>query len=192
MDFTDHIFSFVQRFETGPLALLAAAMFATFLIARERRPKGNLSLRASRTRPLLTKMVKWSVVSIAIIGALLSLGIDLRGLWSVLAAMLSLVAIGFVAMWSILSHMLASVLLVTFRPFQIGDKVEIVGDDLVVGKVIGMSLVYTTLRTSDGSVLRIPNNLFFQKVLKRFQPGSLDASPAVAIQEPDLTGANTQ
>jgi small-conductance mechanosensitive channel len=137
-------------------------------------------------------MVKWLVVSIAIMGALVLLGIDLRGLWSVLAATLSLVAIGFVAMWSILSHMLASVLLVTFRPFQIGDKIEIVGDDSVVGKVIDMSLVYTTLRTSDGSVLRIPNNLFFQKVLKRFPPGSLDASSAVALQEPNLTGANTQ
>jgi len=183
MDFTDHFFSFVQRVETGPLALFAAAMFVTFLIARERRPRSDLSLRAAGRRRLMTRIIKWSVLSIAIMGLLFSLGVDLRGLWSMLAAVLSLVAIGFVAMWSILSHMLASVLLVTFRPFQIGDKIELVGEDSIVGKVIDMSLVYTTLRTSDGGVLRIPNNLFFQKVLKRFPSKSSDASPVVALQE---------
>ncbi len=181
MYFTDHIISFIQRLETGPLALFATLILSAFLIGRERRPKNSLSLRATRRRRILTKTAKWLAASVAVVCVLLSLGIDLHGLWSMLAAILSLVAIGFVAMWSILSHMLASVLLVTFRPFEIGDKIEIVGDDPVTGRVIGMSLVYTTLRTSDGGALRIPNNLFFQKVLKRFPPTSTEAGPTPAI-----------
>lgn len=83
---------------------------------------------------------------------------------------MSLIAIGFVAMWSILSHMLASVLIVVFRPFEVGDRVELVGDDPVIGEVTDLNPVYTTLRADDGGVFQIPNNQFFQKVLKRCAP----------------------
>ena len=82
-------------------------------------------------------------------------------------------------MWSILSHMLASVLIVVFRPFEVGDRVEIVGDDPVVGEVTDLNPVYTTLVADDGGILQVPNNLFFQKALKR-QPPPASASPPTA------------
>lgn len=110
------------------------------------------------------------VIGALVLVALPALGIDLKGLWTTLAAALSLVAIGFVAMWSILSHMLASLLIVVFRPFGVGDRVEIIGDDLVLGEVTDLNPVYTTLRADDGGTLQVPNNLFFQKALKRHAP----------------------
>jgi small-conductance mechanosensitive channel len=76
-------------------------------------------------------------------------------------------------MWSILSHMLASILIVIFRPFEVGDSVEIVGDDPVRGEVMDLNPVYTTLRAEDGGTLQVPNNLFFQKALKRHAPSTL-------------------
>lgn len=87
-------------------------------------------------------------------------------------AALSLIAIGFVAMWSILSHMLASVLIVIFRPFEVGDRVEILGDDEIIGEVTDLNPVYTTLRAADGGTLQVPNNVFFQKALKRHAPSA--------------------
>jgi small-conductance mechanosensitive channel len=75
--------------------------------------------------------------------------------------------------------MLASILIVIFRPFGVGDSVEIIGDDPVFGEVTDLNPVYTTLRARDGSILQVPNNLFFQKALKRHS--SADTRPLLAI-----------
>lgn len=162
--------AFLQRSNLGPAALLVAAILTTYLIARKPRvpvqPRPVIPLKSRIT----AGVVRWGIIGVAGIGVLLAMGIDLHGLWSMLGAVLSLVAIGFVAMWSILSHMLASLLIVAFRPFEIDDQIELVGDDPIHGKVIDLNLVYTTLRTADGDTLRIPNNLFFQKVSKRHAP----------------------
>jgi small-conductance mechanosensitive channel len=156
----------------GPLALALAAVFVTALIARPRRARPAAPAFVRRHLGLPKGFVRWLIGGGLAAAALLAVGVDLEGLWSTLAAILSLVAIGFVAMWSILSHMLASLLIVIFRPFDVGDQVEIVGDDPVLGEVMDLNPVYTTLRTSDGGTLQIPNNLFFQKVLKRHAPAA--------------------
>lgn len=157
----------------GPVALLAFATAATFILSRPRRAKISPPPVLRRGRSAASGVVRWLIIGLATLGALIALGIDLHGLWSTVVAMLSLLAIGFVAMWSLLSHMLASVLIVVFRPFAIGDRIEVVGDDPVLGEVIELSLVYTTLRTDDNATLRIPNNLFFQRVLKCHAPAAL-------------------
>ena len=167
------MFSFEHYFRPslntiGPVALTTAAIIATALAVRPRRPRDTAPAPVVRRRLGLPKgVVRWFVIVALAVAALFALGFDLQGLWSTLVAVLSLVAIGFVAMWSILSHMLASILIVIFRPFEVGDRVEIVGDDPVLGEVTDLNPVYTTLRTDDGGTLQIPNNLFFQKVLKR-------------------------
>lgn len=157
----------------GPAALTAAAILTTALLARSRRSRA-VAPALVRRRPGLHKGVtRWLVIGGLALAALLALGIDLQGLWSTLGAALSLVAIGFVAMWSILSHILASILIIIFRPFEVGDRVEIVGENPVLGEVTDLNPVYTTLRAEDGGTLRVPNNLFFQKALKRHAPSAL-------------------
>jgi small-conductance mechanosensitive channel len=180
MTFLDHL-SFPSIHKMGPTVLALAAVFTTALLARPRR-----SGTAGPRRPGSPKgIARWLVAAALALAALLALGIDLQGLWSTVAAALSLLAIGFVAMWSLLSHMLASVLIVIFRPFEEGDRVAIVGDDPVVGEVIELNPVYTTLRTEDGGTLQVPNNLFFQKAVKRAAPLAAPAhpSPSPALRE---------
>jgi small-conductance mechanosensitive channel len=166
MPFLDH-FSFTSSPTSGPAAFAALAILATALLALPRRPPARAPVAAGRRLGLPKGVTRWLVIGGLSLAALLALGIDLQGLWSTLVAALSLVAIGFVAMWSILSHMLASILIVIFRPFEVGDRVEIVGDDVVLGEVTDLNPVYTTLRAEDGGTLQVPNNLFFQKALKR-------------------------
>src|SRR5688572_18807645 len=52
------------------------------------------------------------------------------------------------------------------RRFNIGEETEFAGDQ-VVARVDDLNFVYTTLKADDGRLLQIPNNLFFQKVIKR-------------------------
>ena len=157
----------------GPAALTAVAILTTALLARPRRSRSSAPTLVRRRLGLPKGVARWLIIGVLMVAALLAVGIDLQGLWSTLVPMLSLVAIGFVAMWSILSHMLASILIVIFRPFKVGDRVEIVGDDPVLGEVTDLNPVYTTLRAEDGGTLQVPNNLFFQKALKRHAPSAL-------------------
>ena len=160
-------FSFSLPAAFGPAALIGAAILTAVLLARPGRGRAATPTFAQRRLGLPKGVTRWLVISVVAVAALLTIGIDLEGLWSNLVGALSLVAIGFVAMWSILSHMLASILIVIFRPFEVGDRVQIVGDDPVVGEVMDLNPVYTTLRTEDGGTLQVPNNLFFQKAVKR-------------------------
>jgi small-conductance mechanosensitive channel len=175
MTFLDQ-FTFPFSPALGPAALVAVAVLTTALLARPGRPRLAARVSVRRRLGLPKGVARWLVIGGLGLVALLVLGIDLQGLWSTMMAALSLIAIGFVAMWSILSHMLASVLIVIFRPFEVGDRVEILGEDDIIGEVTDLNPVYTTLRATDGGILQVPNNVFFQKALKRHAP----AAPAIA------------
>jgi len=156
----------------GPVALAAATILTTVLLARPGRSRCTNPAPVRRRLGLPKGVVRWLAIGGLSLAALVAIGIDLQGLWSTIMAALSLIAIGFVAMWSILSHMLASVLIVIFRPFEVGDRVEILGDDDIIGEVTDLNPVYTTLRAADGGTLQVPNNVFFQKALKRHAPSA--------------------
>jgi len=64
-------------------------------------------------------------------------------------------------------------LLFTTRPFRLQDQVELLesGDKAgLAGEVMDINLIYTTLRDtapeSEGSLMRVPNSLFFQRVIR--------------------------
>ena len=56
----------------------------------------------------------------------------------------------------------ASFFLTLWRPFHLGQTIEIIPENLS-GRVSDRNLMFTTLREESGSILQIPNNLFFQK-----------------------------
>ncbi len=179
------LFSQIPSFSfssAGPAAVAAAALAAAAFLVRAGSRQTGARDRVRKRLGVPKGLIRWMAILGAAAIALLALDIDLHGLWSTVLAALSLVAIGFVAMWSILSHMLASVLIVVFRPFREGDRVEIVGDEATLGEVTDLNPVYTTLRADDGGTLQVPNNLFFQKVLKRHSRRALPAPTAAREQ----------
>lgn len=102
-------------------------------------------------------------------------GVSVQAFWAALSGVLVLVALGFVAVWSVLSNVLCSVLIVVFAPFRIGDEVEIQDPGAAIvmrGKVRGINMIFTTLEPSaessdtTGMIIRVPNNVFFQKYLR--------------------------
>lgn len=151
-----------------PLALLVlvGAAIVQFLLTR------GLALLADRTSldPAdllpLRKVLKSVLYLVTAILILTVFGVNLGGLWAILSTVLAMVAIGFVAVWSLLSNVSSTVIILLFRPFAIGDELEFAGEP-VRGKVVDLNFLYTTLREADGSLIQIPNNLFFQKSVKR-------------------------
>lgn len=126
--------------------------------------KGKLSERMAF---LIRRVARWAACVFALLLVLHQFGL-LENTWASLTAILALVAIGFVAVWSVLSNAFCSLLMMIVRPFDIGDTIEIPADDLK-GKVIDFNLIFTTLREENGNLIQIPNNLFFQKPIRRRQ-----------------------
>jgi small-conductance mechanosensitive channel len=148
------------------LAILAGAVLVRFLVSR------GLDLLAGRTRLSTTdvaplrKIAGWLVTAVAFVLLLGAFGIELTGVWAVLTTVLAMIAIGFVAVWSILSNVSCTFVILFFRPFNIGDEIEFAGEP-VKGRVVDLNFLFTTIQTEDDAVMQIPNNLVFQKVLKR-------------------------
>ncbi len=106
-------------------------------------------------------VVRWTVIVVALVMLLQDLGLA-QGAWAVLSAALAMVAVGFFAVWSTLGNIMCTLLLLIFKPFKVGDTVELVGDG-VKGRVIDLTFMFTTLREEDGALVRVPNVQFFQK-----------------------------
>ena len=111
------------------------------------------------------------------------LGVSGTVLWTAFTGFAAVAAVAFFAAWSVLSNIFCTMLILTTRPFRLYDHVELLenGDKPGLrGKVVDINLVYTTLRETDdgegaGTVLQIPNSLFFQRVLRRWRGGALPA-----------------
>ena len=89
-------------------------------------------------------------------------GVRTDALLTVAGTILGLVAIGFVAVWSVLSNVLCTFVLIMFKPFAVGDELEVPAD-AVRGKVVDLTLIFTTLRSSQGSISRCPTTCSFRR-----------------------------
>ncbi|MBE2212880.1 MAG: mechanosensitive ion channel [Opitutaceae bacterium] len=162
------------------LAVIVGACLVRFLVNR------GLILLADRTRLThgdiapVRKVAGWFILAATVVLLLGVFGFNLGGLWAVLSTILGLVAIGFVAVWSVLSNISCTMVILFFRPFAVGDEVEFAGEP-VKGKVVDLNFLYTTLETDDGALLQIPNNMFFQKVVRR-RPGAGEPTASLAEQ----------
>ncbi len=118
--------------------------------------------------------LRWLIMGTALLMVLERLGVSATVLWTAVSGFVAVAAIAFFAIWSVLSNLLCALLILTLGPFRIGDEVEIIESlekPVVKGRVIAINLVYTTLQESGesgpGPIVQVPNNLFFQKVVRR-------------------------
>ena len=113
---------------------------------------------------LLKRMVvstaKNLTIFIGILFALSQLGISIGPLLTGLG--IAGFIIGF-ALQDTLSNFASGMMILIYRPFDVGDYVEGGG---VTGRVDRMSLVNTTFKTLDNQVIVVPNNLIWQQVIK--------------------------
>ncbi|HEX2860451.1 MAG TPA: mechanosensitive ion channel domain-containing protein [Lacunisphaera sp.] len=109
---------------------------------------------------------RWLTRLVAVVLILSVFGFQIGGIWAVLSTIFGLVAIGFVAVWSVISHTSATMLILVLRPFQMGDDLEFPGEP-IRGRAIDLNFFFTTLIDHEGQLFQIPNNLFFQKTVKR-------------------------
>ena len=111
-------------------------------------------------RRMMVSIVRNIIIVLGILIALSQVGISLGPLLAGLGV------VGFVIGFSLqdtLSNFAAGMMILIYRPFDVGDLIEAGG---VSGKVNHMSLVNTTVLTLDNQTILIPNNKIWGDVVK--------------------------
>ena len=140
-------------------------------------------LVANRGLPLemVTVMRRVSATLISCAAVLLVLermGVSGTVLWTAFTGFAAVGAVAFFAAWSVLSNIFCTVLIFSTRPFRLQDHIELLENGEkpgLKGRVVDINLIYTTLlevgadASDEGSVLQVPNSLFFQRTVRRWR-----------------------
>jgi small conductance mechanosensitive channel len=139
---------------------MQAGKLAQKLAARGIR-SGRVSMSSLLQRMVLSA-IRNVIIIIGLLVALSQVGISLGPLLAGLGIMGFI--IGF-ALQDSLSNFASGMMILMYRPFDVGDFVEVAG---VKGKVDNMSLVNTTFLTFDNQKLVVPNNMVWQSVIANY------------------------
>ncbi|CAH0533807.1 hypothetical protein VST7929_01682 [Vibrio stylophorae] len=141
--------------------LLLGRFFAKITRKIVQRTTSSSKLQLSKLmQEFFISMSGKAVFFIALLIALSQIGLNLAPILTGFG--IAGVIIGF-ALQDTLSNFAAGMMLLIYRPFDVGDLVVAGG---VEGKVSHMSLVNTTIRTFDNQVIILPNNMIWGDVIK--------------------------
>jgi len=124
--------------------LSRAAHFAVLRVVQRTRAHGPLG-------ELLAGVARISLLGLGLVTALGTLGVNIMGIVAGLG--LTGFALGF-ALKDSIANLLAGVLILLYRPFEVGDTIDVSG---FAGKVITVNLRYTEL-DAGAQLLLVPNS----------------------------------
>jgi small conductance mechanosensitive channel len=107
-----------------------------------------------------SSIAKWLILVLAVISSFETFGIRVTSLVAVLGA--AGLAVG-LALQGTLSNFASGVMLLTFRPFKVGDVIKVSGE---TGRVDEIDLIFTRLDTFDNRRIVIPNSKVFGSVIE--------------------------
>ena len=112
--------------------------------------------------PFLASMVYYLVLAVVLIAVLGLFGIETTSLVAVLAT--AGLAVG-LALQGTLSNFSSGVMLLLFRPFRIGDFVDVSG---VKGSVVEIGIFTTVLKTPDNVKIIVPNSSIYGSTITNY------------------------
>ncbi|MEM7144100.1 MAG: mechanosensitive ion channel family protein [Verrucomicrobiota bacterium] len=131
-----------------------------FFIARlVRKATSRTKELSDLLKNFINNTVRRTVLFIGILVALSSIGVNISALLALIGG--SAFIIGF-ALQDTLGNFAAGLMVLIYRPFDVGDVVDVGG---VSGKVDKVSLVSTTIRTFDNKVVLVPNKKVWGEVI---------------------------
>ncbi len=145
------IIDYTIHFVIAVIILIIGIMIANFI---NRTLNGVMKRR--KLDPMVSQffasIIKYAILAFVVVAALSQLGIQTTSFVAIIGA--AGLAVG-LALQNSLSNFASGVLLILFRPFQVNDYVELGGAE---GKVRDLQIFSTTLLTSDGKIIIIPNS----------------------------------
>jgi small conductance mechanosensitive channel len=120
------------------------------------------------------------IVAIGFLLALSALEVNLAPLLAVIGAAGFVVAF---ALQGTLSNFASGLLIMVFKPFDVGDEVEVGGG--IKGRVTHVTIFSTYIRTDDGPVKIVPNDNIWKNVIVNLTTGVVKAPPSTDAKPPE-------
>jgi small-conductance mechanosensitive channel len=182
---------FIALLTTAGLLIVASVVI--FLISRMFE-RWLMHFETRLHLPYETVLIASRVVcgTLWVITALLVLevwGVGMSGVWTLMVSAATIIGVGFLATWTLISNFTASFFITIWRPFRLGQSIEILPESLR-GRVIDRNLMFTSLREENGCVIEVPNSLFFQKMFRVI--GRPEKSPFELIESIGTTSTSSQ
>jgi small-conductance mechanosensitive channel len=114
---------------------------------------------------MMRRAIQWAALLFVVLAITSLFPQKVGDLWKTVAAVFAVAGVVFVASWSSLSNVTAGFIIMIWRPFRIGDRIELPPDG-PAGRVDDINTMFTVLRADDGSKFAVPNNLFLQRSIK--------------------------
>ena len=146
----------------GAIALLVVGRIVCAAMRRATRRALERSSVDESLVPFLSSLVYYLALAVVVIAVLNLFGIQTASVIAVFAA--AGLAIG-LAMQGTLSNFAAGVMLLIFRPFKIGDYVEVAG---TAGSVQEIGIFSSVLHTPDNVKITVPNSAIYGDTVKNY------------------------
>jgi len=139
-------------------------LFIAFILASWAKRATTGTLRRAKTDETLAiflgTVARWAIVLMAFVAALGMFGIEATSFVAVIGAAGLAIALAF---QGALGNLASGVMLLLFRPFKVGDVVNVAGQG---GKVIAIDLTTTAIDTFDNRRFIVPNGDVFSSVIE--------------------------
>jgi small conductance mechanosensitive channel len=146
------------------ISLFVVTVIAFYLLARLLSKAANRALAATQAastllRNFLVTAVRRLTVIIGVVVGLAALEVNIGPLLAVIGAAGFVVAF---ALQNSLGNFASGILIMMFKPFDVGDAVEVAG---TAGKIEAVNLLSTQMKTFDNKAVVIPNNAIWGGVI---------------------------
>lgn len=152
--FTKNVIDFVTTYGGKIILAILVLIIGYFVIKALNRAAGKAIEKTkldNTVKLILKKLVKILLYVILVISVIEILGVSMSSVVAILAS--CGLAVG-LALQGALGNLAGGLMILIFKPFQIGDYVESAG---VQGVVQDISIFYTTLMTLDNKKVLVPN-----------------------------------
>ena len=161
----DAIIATVTTYGVKVLGAVAVLMVGRIVAGGLRRSVGRTlekqGVDATLT-PFISSMVYWLAMVVVLIAVLTLFGVNTASLVAVLGA--ASLAVG-LALQGTLANFAAGVMLLIFRPFRVGDLVDLGGTE---GVVEAIGVFSTSLNSLDNIRIIVPNGEVYGKTIKNY------------------------
>ncbi len=138
------------------VALWSVAKIVSVVTGKAMKRVPNIS---NLLKNFVTIVVFWITISIGLLIVLSAFGVNIGGLLALVGGASFIVAF---ALQSTLSNFAAGLMIMIYKPFDVGNYVTVAG---VAGTVKAVSLVSTTITTPDNQVIVVPNSNIWGNVI---------------------------
>lgn len=155
----------IQLIET---AVLVASILGIKLLMRQYVNKWWYKLEMDLKRKQISHKIVNLFLTLIVLVALAAIwNIEREQLLVFFTSVVTVIGIAFFAQWSHLSNITSSLIIFFNHPVKIGQRLRIHDKEFdIEGTMVDMSFFFVYIKSDEGNVYTIPNNVFLQKTIE--------------------------